>query len=93
MEWLPVVIILIAVALAIWFATWKGNADKERVRQYLSEHDVSAEVLKAGIPPLRLWLRNRKGDGWVKILYVDGVEQWVRVRKILFGGWTYEFFD
>lgn len=86
-------IVPIAIGLTWVILHYRGNAAKNRVEIYLLENEVDAKVLKSGIPPLRYWMRNRKGDAWVKILYGDGVEQWVRVRKVLFGGWTYEFFD
>ena len=85
----------LATVLTLTFSLvrWKGNRDKERVSNYLFVNEVDAEVIKAGVPPLRLWLKNRKGDGWVKIAYSDGVEQWVRVRNHLFSERTFEFFD
>ena len=37
------------------------------------------EIVKIGIPPLKHWFKNRKGDKWGKVKNADGKEFWVRM--------------
>ncbi len=64
------------------------------VEQRLADEDIDATVLSGmAIPPFRLWLRNRKGDGWAKVQMKDGTIRYARVRHKLFGGDPIDFFD
>lgn len=52
------------------------------------------ELEKVGIPPLRLWLHNRKGDTWGVARLPDGSRRWVRLRSSIFSsGPSLTFFD
>lgn len=71
---------------------------EKRIRNGLEQHAVDTgetyELVKAGMPPLRLWIRNGKGDKWGKVLDPDGNEQWVRYRTRLFSSKSpLTFFD
>lgn len=61
---------------------------KKKIQRALEEHAAETgeqyELIKAGIPPLRLWLRNGKGDKWGKVVDENGTESWVRYRVRLF---------
>ena len=75
-------------ALFMWKASWTRKA----VEDFLYEENIDADVISCGIPPLSLWLRNRKGDGWAKIEYADGGFAWVRVRNSIFTGKRVDIF-
>lgn len=76
---------------------WLMNISKKRIQAALDQHEDETgerfELIKAGIPPLRLWLRNRKGDQWGKVLTEDGDETWVRLRRGIFKGSSLTFYD
>ncbi|MEZ5939841.1 MAG: hypothetical protein R3C18_00525 [Planctomycetaceae bacterium] len=76
-------------ALVVWKASWTRKA----VEDFLYEENIDADVISCGMPPLSLWLRNRKGDGWAKIEYADGDIAWVRVRNSIFTGRRIDIFD
>lgn len=50
------------------------------LEQHAEQTGERYELIKAGMPPLRLWIRNRKYDKWGKVAAQDGTEQWVRLR-------------
>ena len=37
------------------------------------------EIVKIGMPPIKYWLKNRKGDKWAKVRDTAGKEYWVRM--------------
>ena len=37
------------------------------------------EIVKVGLPPIKYWLKNKKGDKWAKVADADGQEHWVRM--------------
>lgn len=63
----------------------------------LNDHEAETgehyEFVKAGMPPLRLWLKNRKGDRWGLVRDNRGNELWVRYRVHLLSSPTLVFFD
>lgn len=58
------------------------------IEKALEEHRSSTgerfDLIKAGMPPLRLWLKNRKGDRWGLVEDRSGKQSWVRYRVRLF---------
>ena len=86
------VIAPIAIIATYYLLKWKAKRSRAFMEKYIQENGLDAEIVKVGIPPLRLWLRNRKGDNWVKIRSSDGTEQWARIRNKMFGGTPVEFF-
>lgn len=87
------VIAPIAIALTYFLLKWKFKRARAYMEKYIAENELDAEIVKVGIPPLRLWLRNRKGDNWAKIRSSDGSERWARIRTKLFGGEPVDFFE
>jgi hypothetical protein len=53
------------------------------MEQYLEANGIEAQIEKSGMPPLRLWLHNRRGDAWCLIRYADGVAKWGRESEIV----------
>lgn len=88
-----VFVIPIAIVVTYFLLKWRAARGRAYMEQYIEEQNLDAEIVKAGIPPLRLWLRNRKGDNWVKLRSSDGSERWARIRTKFFGGEPVDFFD
>lgn len=67
---------------------WLFRLKEKYLRHALDKHAAeTGEVLeleKSGIPPLRFWLRNRKGDCWGRVRSPDGRVRWVRYRGGMF---------
>lgn len=77
---------------------WDWLTGKKWIEAALDDHEdetgESYELIKAGIPPIRLWLRNRKGDKWGLVADEEGNECWVRFRQRIFTkGPPLTFFD
>ena len=92
-DFLPFIVIPIAIVIAFFVLKWRAKSGREFIENYIEENELDAEVLHVGIPPLRLWLRNRKGDNWVKVRFADGSEKWARIRTKFFGGEPVDWFD
>lgn len=88
-----IIFVLIAVPLTYFLLKFKFSRGRKFMESYIEENGLDAEILKIGIPPIRLWLRNRKGDNWAKLKMADGTEQWARVRSGLLSGTSVEFFS
>ncbi len=43
-------------------------------------------IEKAGMPPLKYWLKNRKGDCWARVVLPDGSRKWARLRGGFYTG-------
>ena len=86
-------IIPIAIVLTVLLLWWKFKRGRAYMERYIEENNLDAEVVSVGIPPLRLWLRNRKGDNWVKVRSSDGSERWARIRTKWLGGEPVDFFE
>ncbi len=77
---------------------WDLFSGKNAILQALDEHEAETgeryELIKAGMPPIRLWLRNRKGDRWGLVEDDSGTEFWIRYRRrLLSRGPVLTFFD
>ena len=77
---------------------WGFITGENRLLQALADHEAETgdryELIKAGIPPLRLWIKNRKGDKWGLVRDDRGRELWVRYRvRIFTSGPPLAFFD
>lgn len=79
--------------LILWLVRWRISVTKKVTEKWIAENNIDAEILKVGMPPLRLWLRNRKGDSWAQLRFSDGTEQWLRIRGRLFSDDSYDLFD
>ena len=86
-------IIPVAIALAVVLVRWKHARTRKFITNYLAEHQLDAEITDGWMPPLRLWLKNRKGDGWCRVKFANDEFRWVRVRNTLFSGTQVEFFE
>lgn len=87
------VIVPLAIVLTIVLIRFKAKWSQRVMETYLKENQIDAEVEKShGIPPLRHWIRNRRGDAWCKVRYADGSDQWARLRSA-WGGRRVDFFD
>ena len=86
------IVVPVALVLTYFLLKWKFKQGRKYMENYIQEHELDAEVVRVGIPPLRLWLRNRKGDNWVQIRFSDGTVKWARIRTKLFGGQPVDFF-
>ncbi|MBL8810261.1 MAG: hypothetical protein JNM43_08795 [Planctomycetaceae bacterium] len=90
---LAVLVIPLGIVLAYFLIKWKYRKTCEHVLATLQQHGVQGEIIPGFMPPLRLWLHNRKGDGWCRVRLPDGVMKWARYRNTLFSGPSVEFFD
>ena len=89
-----IVIPAVAIPLTLVFLKLKNGSAKAFMNNYIEENDLDAEVIKVGIPPIRLWFRNRKSDSWVKVRCSDGEVLWARIRRrLISGGDPVEFFN
>lgn len=88
-----VVIIPITIALTVLLVRWKNGRTRKFITNYLAEHQIDAEIADGWMPPLRHWLKNRKGDSWCRVKFANEEFRWVRVRKTLFSGTQVEFFE
>ena len=85
---------VIAVLVVTYFLVKLQAKQARRLAEnYIAENQLDAECVSTGVPPLRLWLRNRKGDRWAKLRSVDGTEVWLRVRHTLLSGTKYDLFS
>lgn len=82
----------IALVGTYFLLKWKASQGRKYMEKYIRENGLDAQVVHSGIPPLRFWLRNRKGDNWVKVRASDGSEQWARIRGRLFSDDSVDFF-
>jgi hypothetical protein len=87
-----VVLVLVGVPATYFLLKWKFSMGRNVISQRLQRDGVDAEIIKMGIPPVKLWFRNRKRDTWAKVRFGNGTEQWARLRNPLFGESTLEFF-
>ena len=87
------VVVPIAIVVTFFLIRLKAKWSRRAMENYLQQNQIEAEVEKAnGLPPLRFWLRNRKGDAWCRVRYPDGSTQWGRLRSS-FSGRRVDFFD
>jgi hypothetical protein len=87
-----VVIIPLALAVTYFLLTLKAKWARTTMETYLQENNLDATVEKSGIPPLRMWIRNRKGDAWCRLRYTDGAVKWARIRS-RWGSRAVDFFE
>ena len=85
-------VVPVALVAAYFLIQWKAKGARRYIEQYLQNEQIDAEIEKVGIPPLYLWLRNRKGDSWVKLRFSDGSTKWARLRST-WGTTALEMFD
>jgi len=84
-----VLVVIGFVAFIIFVVPWlfklkKGYLEKRLVK-YQEETGEKVELISAGMPPLKYWLKNRKGDCWGRVRLEDGTEKWVRYGTRLVG--------
>jgi hypothetical protein len=65
---------------------WQFSIARRLAEGYISRECPDSGLMHVGIPPLRLWLRNRKGDKWAKLRHADGSAVWLRGRDTLLSG-------
>ena len=51
------------------------------------------EIVKVGMPPIKYWLKNKKGDKWAKVKDAANQEQWVRMGDRRGQESSLKFFD
>lgn len=91
-----VVVLVIAVPLTFFLLKYKGKLSRRRMEEYFKDNNLDAAIEKVGMPPARLWIHNRKGDGWVLVRMADGSQRWARLgfrRRRVDGKVAVEFFD
>lgn len=62
----------------------KASVARRILEKYMSEKNICGTIEKIGMPPFRLWLKNRKGDAWALVRFRDGSRKWGRIRRQLF---------
>jgi len=86
-------LVLLVFPAFLGFLWLKARMTRRYVVKRLEKDGVDAQILKVGVPPLHLWLKNRKGDSWAKLRFADGTEKWARIRDRLFGDTSFDLFD
>ena len=77
-----------------WLFKLKRRYFERAINQYAEENGVEIAIEKVGIPPLRFWMSNRKGDCWGRVQLEDGSRKWVRLRtSLLSSGSPLTFYD
>ncbi|MFO0978556.1 MAG: hypothetical protein U0996_19275 [Planctomycetaceae bacterium] len=90
---LVVLFIPLAVLLGFLIVRWQYKKTCAHVLATLEQSGVQGEIISGFMPPLRLWLHNRKGDGWCRVRLSNGDIKWARYRNSLFSGASVEFFS
>lgn len=97
MDMHPILLVAVFIPAAIILGTmivrWQYRKTCNYVTATLQQSGVQGEIIPGFMPPLRLWLHNRKGDGWCRVRLADGTTKWARYRNTLFSGASVEFFD
>jgi len=89
-EFLIPILVVIGIAAFIFFVLpllfklKKGYLEK-RLLKYEEETGQKVELISAGMPPLKYWIKNRKGDCWGRVRFEDGTEKWVRYGTRIMG--------
>ncbi|HVJ69371.1 MAG TPA: hypothetical protein VM510_15415 [Caulifigura sp.] len=86
-------LVVFVVPLFIGIVWLKFKLGRGAIEKRLQAEGLDAEIVKVGIPPLRLWFKNRKGDSWGKLRFPDGTEKWGRLRGRLFGNSSFDLYD
>jgi hypothetical protein len=76
-----------------WLFRLKEKYLRAALDKFEQETGTKLEIEKAGIPPFRYWLFNRKGDCWGRVRFPDGTVKWVRYRDSLFAKTPLTFFN
>jgi hypothetical protein len=88
------VVIVVGVPLLYFLFKWKASVARQRLTRFMQERNIAGTIVKVGMPPLHLWLHNRKGDSWCQVQMPDGSLKWARVGHAgLFGGQPIEILD
>ena len=90
---IPILVLGLVGFLVFALLRWRFSVTRKVVEKYIQERNLDARIEKVGIPPLRLWLKNRKGDSWALLSFHDGSEKWLRIRGRLFSDDSYDFFS
>ncbi len=94
MDKIAVISLMILSPFALYFGfRWRNASWKKWVEAWLEKEGLQGEVIPAFMPPLRLWLNNRKGDFWCQVKFEDGTQRWARARRGLFGQGAVELLD
>ena len=64
-----------------WLFRLKEKYLRHGLAKYEEQTGTKLELEKSGIPPIRYWLYNRKGDCWGRVRFPDGTVKWVRYRS------------
>ena len=85
----PILIAILFVAFLVFAIPWLMQLKKGYLEialgEYSAQNGVKLQLVKCGIPPLRYWLSNRKGDCWGLVEFEDGTQKWVRYGTRLMG--------
>lgn len=68
-----------------WLFKLKAKYLEKALAEYSRNHGVKVKLIKTGIPPIKYWLGNRKGDCWGLVEFEDGSQKWVRYGTRLIG--------
>tara|TARA_R110002073_G_scaffold189532_1_gene348425 strand:+ start:1077 stop:1370 length:294 start_codon:yes stop_codon:yes gene_type:complete len=79
------VIAFVVIVLPLLFKLKRKYIEKA-IKQYNEINGTTVTVEKAGMPPLKYWLKNRKGDCWARVMFPDGTRKWARLRGGLYTG-------
>ncbi|QEF98985.1 hypothetical protein Mal15_30440 [Stieleria maiorica] len=78
-------VLFVVVFVPFMFRLKRKYMDKA-IAKYNEQNGTDIEIEKSGMPPLKYWLKNRKGDCWALVVFPDGTRKWARLRGGLFSG-------
>lgn len=78
-------VLFVVSVLPFLFRLKRKYLDKA-IAQYNEQNGTNIKIEKAGMPPLKYWIKNRKGDCWARVVFPDGTRKWARLRGGLYAG-------
>lgn len=80
-----VLAVIVVAALVAGLLVWRWSSSKAAVAEYVAENGLDLEIVGVRMIPLRLWLKNRRNDSWIKVQSPLGEASYARVRNGLSG--------
>jgi len=86
-------VVVAGVGLFVMIRKLKAKYITQAIQRYNEANGTSYVIDKIGMPPVKLWINNRKGDTWARLKLPDGKSRWARLRSRQISGDPLTFFD
>jgi hypothetical protein len=86
-------IVVAGVGLFMMIRKLKAKYITQAIQRHNEANGTSYAIAKIGMPPVRLWINNRKGDSWALVKLPDGKSRWARLRSRGVSGDPLAFFE